>query len=129
KHIKQDNIETDIEEKVKAKERKKWKPKAIPTNPYELVKAMYDKGTSGRDPDCRSEPNEDNLDDSGSEYSEDEDDLDIDEDEDDESELQENDQEEKEDENADSNQFETDNSDRDDDDDYLTDESEEEEED
>ncbi|KAF9204636.1 hypothetical protein BGZ49_005068 [Haplosporangium sp. Z 27] len=66
----------------------------------------------------RSEPNEDNLDDSGSEYSEDEDG---------ESELEENDQEEEEDEDAGSNQFETDESDRDDDDDHLTDESEEEE--
>ncbi|KAF9176123.1 hypothetical protein BGZ49_006663, partial [Haplosporangium sp. Z 27] len=50
----------------------------------------------------RSEPNEDNLDDSGSEYSEDEDDLDIDEDEDGESELEENDQEEGEDEDGES---------------------------
>ncbi|KAF8946235.1 hypothetical protein BGZ46_005831, partial [Entomortierella lignicola] len=31
---------TDTEEKVKAKKRKKWKPKAIGTNPHELVKAM-----------------------------------------------------------------------------------------
>ncbi|KAF9195990.1 hypothetical protein BGZ49_002922, partial [Haplosporangium sp. Z 27] len=35
-HIEQDNTK----EEVKAKKRKKWKPKAIPTNPHELVKAM-----------------------------------------------------------------------------------------
>ncbi|KAF8958918.1 hypothetical protein BGZ46_001876, partial [Entomortierella lignicola] len=36
KHIEQDNTETGTEEEVKAKERKKWEPKTIPTNPHEL---------------------------------------------------------------------------------------------
>ncbi|KAF8949098.1 hypothetical protein BGZ46_005206 [Entomortierella lignicola] len=39
-HIEQDNTETDTKEEVKAKKRKKYKPKAIPTNPHELMRAM-----------------------------------------------------------------------------------------